>query len=170
MHPTLAVGLVIVTWLVAHNRSTGARVLVGVAALLLGWEPATGGSRVGHILLLIAAGIAASLIWDRLRGPTDRGDEQPLSQLPHAVDASASMCSVHQPPAPLLRPDEPMTEFDQADAYGDLLDANIEGLHDAQEAGDVRAQAAFAGEIAELATGMRSLLRVVVGDRRRLRS
>lgn len=63
---------------------------------------------------------------------------------------------------------EPLTDLERADAYGDLLEANLEGLVDAYRNGDVRAQAAFAGEIADVAQQMEAALRVVVGERYRV--
>jgi hypothetical protein len=63
---------------------------------------------------------------------------------------------------------EPLTDLERAEAYGDLLEANLEGLVDAYRSGDVRAQAAFAGEIAGVAQSMESALRVVVGERYRM--
>jgi hypothetical protein len=63
---------------------------------------------------------------------------------------------------------EPLTDLERAEAYGDLLEANLEGLVDAYRSGDVRAQAAFAGEIAGVAQHMETALRVVVGERYRV--
>jgi hypothetical protein len=73
------------------------------------------------------------------------------------------------PPDPDLAatPDR-YTELERADAFGDLLEANLAGLIDAYRSGDVRAQAAFAGEIADVARSMETMLRVVVGERHRV--
>jgi hypothetical protein len=74
------------------------------------------------------------------------------------------------PPAPEAATATPerYTELDRADVFGDLLEANLAGLVDAYRSGDVRAQAAFAGEIADVARGMETMLRVVVGERHRV--
>jgi hypothetical protein len=61
-----------------------------------------------------------------------------------------------------------MTELEQAAEYRGLLDANLAGLQEARESGDLRAETAFAGEIADIARSMRSRLRVVVDERHKL--
>jgi hypothetical protein len=84
---------------------------------------------------------------------------------PGAVRAAAPM-----PPVPETATATPerYTELERAEAFGDLLEANLAGLVDAYRTGDVRAQAAFAGEIADVARGMETVLRVVVGERHRV--
>jgi hypothetical protein len=71
---------------------------------------------------------------------------------------------------PLLPPPnaEPLTELERAEWYSDLLDVNIAGLEEAKRNGDLRAQAAFAGEIEDLATDLREMLRIVLVDRHRI--
>lgn len=63
-----------------------------------------------------------------------------------------------------------MTELDRADDFAHLLDAYFAGLQDAERTGNVAAQAAYASEIADIAQQMRSMLRIVVGERQRLHS
>lgn len=164
MHPTLAVALALLTWLLVRNRSIATRLLLGVAALLLGWEPASTGSASGGFLLTVAAGIALSLAWDGWARSRSRDRFVYRIQDPGPTASTQNESRPAEPPVS----SEPMTELDRAETYGELLDAYFAGLQEAQESGDVRAQAAFAGEIADIAKEMRSLLRVVVGDRQRL--
>jgi hypothetical protein len=98
----------------------------------------------------------------RMPAPSPRPTVPPP---PGAVRAATPM-----PPVPETATATPerYTELERADAFGDLLEANLAGLVDAYRSGDIRAQAAFAGEIADVARGMESMLRVVVGERHRI--
>ena len=62
MHPTIAVGVAALTWLVVHNRSDTIQTLLGIAAFMLGWEPAAAGSHLGVVLIAVAAGAAAPVV------------------------------------------------------------------------------------------------------------
>jgi hypothetical protein len=211
MHPTLALSVVLLSWCFFRNRSMGARSLLAVALALLGWEPATAGNRVGLVLLLVALGAAASMLWDLAAGnlaerratvaataagaPGAPGATGPAVLAPQPAPPRRprwSRRSIHvrrtsrrptvPPPPGAVRAATPMppvpdtatatpdrwTELDRADAFGDLLEANLAGLVDAYRSGDIRAQAAFAGEIADVARGMETMLRVVVGERHRV--
>lgn len=177
MHPTLALSVVLLSWCFFRNRSMGSRSLLAVALALLGWEPATAGNQVGLLLILVAAGAVASMLGDLVLGAVaERRGSVPSSRSvaslrptvpppPGAVRAASP-----PPPAPETATSTPerWTELDRADAFGDLLEANLAGLVDAYRSGDVRAQAAFAGEIADVARGMETMLRVVVGERHRV--
>jgi hypothetical protein len=164
MQPAIALVLALLTWLMVRNRPVATRLLLGGTALLLGWEPASAGSPAGGFLLVVAGGVGLSLAWDAWARTRARPSPAP------EAESRLVAVPVERPtsgPAAAPVPDEPMTELDRADAYGDLLDAYFTGLAEAQESGDVRAQAAFAGEIADIAQEVRLLLRVVVTDRQR---
>jgi hypothetical protein len=188
MHPTIAVGVAVLAWLFVHRWSSLARMLLAVAAIMLGWEPATRGDRLGFVLVSAACGIAVSVLLEELVGirrsavaPADVRQQQPLvaARPPGApptpvppVDLTSDGFMPWKPaPAPPLVPppaEEPLTELERAEWYSDLLDVNIAGLEEAKRNGDLRAQAAFAGEIEDLASDMREMLRVVLGDRHRI--
>jgi uncharacterized protein (DUF2062 family) len=68
MHPTLAIGIALTTWLVIRHRSDTTRLLVAAIGFVMGWHPATQGSRPGAILVAIAAGAATSVIWEWCAG------------------------------------------------------------------------------------------------------
>lgn len=158
MDPVLASGIAVLSWLAVRRRSVLSRLLLVTTLVLLGWEPAGRSDGFGILLLVIAGGVAASLVWD---GFVAAGPNESPSRRPHIRAADDTRRS----PRPA---GEPLTELEQADALGVLLDANIGGLQAAKHAGDVRAQAAFAGEVAELAADMQAMLRVVLGERHRL--
>lgn len=171
VHPTVAAGVAMLAWLVVRNWSLIARVLLAVALLLLAWEPASGGAWWGILLTAMAAGVAVSVVWDDVRGrrPTPRSttDGSMPSPSPSPPPAVAAL------PVPGIRhgrvlPAGVVTELERAEWFGDLLDVNIAGYEEARRSGDLRAQAAFVGEIEELATEMRTMLRVVLGERRRV--
>jgi hypothetical protein len=182
MHPTLALSVVLLSWCFFRNRTMGTRTLFGASLALLGWEPATAGNQAGMLLILIAVGVAVSVLWDmaadlapaRRRSrpvagggpvPTVPAPPTPRPTVPPPTGAVRAQPS--PPPAPATAFDR-FTELERADAFGDLLEANLAGLVDAYKSGDVRAQAAFAGEIADVARGMETMLRVVVGERHRV--
>jgi len=205
MHPTLALSVVLLSWCFFRNRTMGSRSLLGAVLVLLGWEPATSGNRVGLVLILIAVGAAISVIWEltfdtladrraaaavtAAAAPVPPGSvvmtprPEPPRRSRRAVRRPATAPRPTVPPPPgAVRAATPMppvpetvtttperyTELERADAYGDLLEANLAGLVDAYRSGDIRAQAAFAGEIADVARGMETMLRVVVGERHRV--
>jgi hypothetical protein len=209
MPPTLALGLVLLSWAFFNNRTMGSRTLMAAALALMGWEPAGRGKLVGLILVLVATGAALSVVWDfaadvvrqrraagrvptAMVGPAVAGPAPapaptrpaarqaprvrrapapgspppvPATPMPPAPEAPAPPTPS---PAPAPAAGAPLTELEQADAFGDLLEANLGGLADAYRSGDVRAQAAFAGEIADVARGLETMLRVVVGERHRV--
>jgi len=192
MHPTLALSVVLLSWCFFRNRSRGTRTLFGASLALLGWEPATAGNQAGLVLILAAVGVAVSVLWDIAADlvPARRRRSRPgLTGGPVPVPATdvswtppappptprptvppptgAVRAQPSPPPSPVAGPDR-FTELERADAYGDLLEANLAGLVDAYKSGDVRAQAAFAGEIADVARSMETVLRVVVGERHRV--
>ncbi|HEV7759132.1 MAG TPA: hypothetical protein VGO78_09090 [Acidimicrobiales bacterium] len=188
MHPTLALSVVLLSWCFFRNRTMGTRTLFAASLALLGWEPATAGNQAGMVLILIAVGLAVSVLWDMAADlvPARRRTR------PGAAGVPAPAAPPPAPSAPTPRPTVPpptgavraqpspppapatatafdrFTELERADAFGDLLEANLAGLVDAYKSGDVRAQAAFAGEIADVARGMETMLRVVVGERHRV--
>jgi hypothetical protein len=210
MPPTLALGLVLLSWAFFNNRTMGSRTLMAAALALMGWEPAGRGKLVGLILVLVATGAALSVVWDfaadvvrqrraaarapamagpAVAGPAPAPARPAARQAPRARRAPAAapgspppgpatpMPPVPEAPAPAAptpmptpapAAGAPLTELEQADAFGDLLEANLGGLADAYRSGDVRAQAAFAGEIADVARGLETMLRVVVGERHRV--
>jgi hypothetical protein len=208
MHPTLALSVVLLSWCFFRNRTMGTRTLFGASLALLGWEPATAGNQAGVVLILIAVGVAVSVLWDmaadlvrarRRARPLAAGGPVPVARAAPAWTPTATAPTAPStptappappappstprptvppptgavradpspPPSPVAGPDR-FTELERADAFGDLLEANLAGLVDAYRSGDVRAQAAFAGEIADVARGMESMLRVVVGERHRI--
>jgi hypothetical protein len=161
MDPFLATGVVLLSWLAVRRRSTGSRLLMASVLLMLGWEPAARGDRFGIVALLAGGGVAASVVADIVVAHVVRR--------PVRLGLRRLRSHTHDPTArPSPSRGEPLTELEQAQALGDLLDANILGLLQAKDDDDVRAQAAFSGEIARLATDMHALLRFVLGERQRL--
>lgn len=68
MHSTLAVGVALVTWLLIRHRSDTTGLLVAATGFVMGWHPASQGSRSGAFLVAIAAGAATSVLWESAVG------------------------------------------------------------------------------------------------------
>lgn len=69
MDPTIGAGIAALTWLAVRDRCEMSRVLLAIGLFGLGAEPTPQG--VGSVLVAMATGVVASLVWERLLAAVD---------------------------------------------------------------------------------------------------
>lgn len=70
---TITIGIAALTSLAVRDRHEMTRVLLAIGLWGLGWHAATEGSTVGVVLVAVAAGVVASLVWEGLLSAADAG-------------------------------------------------------------------------------------------------